>query len=129
MITSIIQGAILLLSGLAFWISTATKPHRAGYIIGMLAQPLWIFDTWQHDQWGMFLLSWCFFIGYARGWWRSIAPRRNPQIPPKPMPDRPPKRIFVFEDLPTDQEDQERVEQLEQTHYTQEMETWHQSTR
>jgi len=66
-----IQAAILILSGLAFWMSTAVKPHRGGYIIGMLAQPLWIYDTWQHGQWGMFLLSLCFFFGYARGWWRQ----------------------------------------------------------
>jgi len=66
-----IQAAILILSGLAFWLSTSTKPPRAGYLIGMAAQPLWIVETWQAGQWGMFLLSLCFFFGYTRCAWRA----------------------------------------------------------
>ena len=67
----LIQTAILILSGLAFWLSTSKTPHWAGYAIGVVAQPLWIYDTWQHGQWGMFLLSLCFLFGYARGLLRS----------------------------------------------------------
>jgi hypothetical protein len=66
-----IQTAILILSGLAFWLSTSAKPKRAGYVIGMLAQPLWIIETWQASQWGMLLLSLCFLAGYTRGAFRS----------------------------------------------------------
>jgi len=32
---------------------------------------LWIVETWQAGQWGMFLLSLCFFAGYARGVFRK----------------------------------------------------------
>jgi len=39
----------------------------------MLAQPLWIIETWQAGQWGMLLLSLCFFAGYARGALRPSA--------------------------------------------------------
>lgn len=70
-----IQTAILILSGLAFWLSTSATPHRAGYAIGVIAQPLWIYETWQASQWGMFLLSLCFFVGYARALWRARKPR------------------------------------------------------
>jgi hypothetical protein len=72
-IENMIQTAILIMSGLAFWLSTSTNPHRAGYVIGMLAQPLWIIETWQAGQWGMLLLSLCFFAGYARGALRPSA--------------------------------------------------------
>lgn len=64
-----IQTAILILSGLAFWLSTSPTPNRWGFLVGVLAQPLWIYETWQASQWGMFALSLCFLIGYARGAW------------------------------------------------------------
>lgn len=62
-----IQTTILILSGFAFWLSTSQTPNRWGFLLGVLAQPLWIYETWQASQWGMLALSICFLLGYARG--------------------------------------------------------------
>lgn len=69
-----IQTAILILSGLAFWLSTAPVPSAWGYAIGTIAQPLWIYETWRAKQWGMFALSMVFLAGYLRGLWHWISP-------------------------------------------------------
>ncbi len=69
-----IQTAILVLSGIAFWLSTREQPGWSGYAIGVAAQPLWIWETWRAGQWGMFALSLCFLVGYARGLIRCWLP-------------------------------------------------------
>lgn len=44
-------------------------------IFGMFAQPFWLYATYQAGQWGIFLLSFVYAIGWARGiktyWWRK----------------------------------------------------------
>lgn len=72
-----IQAAILFLSGLAVWLTTRPNPSLPGFAIGMAAQPLWIFETWQRGQWGMFALSLWFFIAYARGFWHHRTRQRR----------------------------------------------------
>ena len=64
-----IQTAILILSGLAFWLTTAPAPTGWGFALGVMAQPLWIYETWRTRQWGMCALSLCFLAGYLRGVW------------------------------------------------------------
>lgn len=67
-----IQAAILILSGIAFWLSTNKKPGWPGYAIGVIGQPFWIWETWHANQWGMFTLSLLFLFGYARGLARNL---------------------------------------------------------
>lgn len=46
-------------------------------IVGMVAQPFWMYATWEAQQWGMFLLSIVYLAGWARGfrnfWLRKAA--------------------------------------------------------
>lgn len=60
------QALLLLLSGLAGYLATRRTPtHRAwGCVLGLLAQPLWLWSSWQAGQWGVFVLS----LGYTYSW-------------------------------------------------------------
>jgi hypothetical protein len=49
-----------------------SQDHRAGArkwacIVGMVAQPFWLYAAWTAEQWGIFLLSIVYFAGWARG--------------------------------------------------------------
>lgn len=45
------------------------KEHwsRWGYIIGIIGQPLWLYDSYGNNQWGIFVVSIWFLISYAQG--------------------------------------------------------------
>lgn len=53
-------GAIALISRKEHW-------NRWGYIIGIIGQPLWIYDSYKNNQWGIFVVSVWFLISYAQG--------------------------------------------------------------
>lgn len=51
-----------------------SQDHRPGMrkwacIIGMLAQPFWLYATWKAQQWGIFALAFIYFFGWARGFY------------------------------------------------------------
>ena len=41
--------------------------RRWACIVGMAAQPFWIYATWKAEQWGIFALAFVYFFGWARG--------------------------------------------------------------
>lgn len=47
---------------------TRASWRRWACIVGMFAQPFWIYATWKADQWGIFLLAFIYFAG----WWRGF---------------------------------------------------------
>jgi hypothetical protein len=67
----LLQAGILALTGAGLWWTGAEdlRLQRRGYALALAAQPLWIFDTWQHGQWGMLALSCWLGISFARGLW------------------------------------------------------------
>ena len=70
-----IQLAIGIMSGLAVWLISEdrnTRRQRWGWLIGLSAQPFWLYATWQSEQWGMFVLSIWYVYAWAKGvrrWW------------------------------------------------------------
>lgn len=64
-----IQVIILVLSASSIWlINRVEKWSRWGFIIGLAAQPFWLYTTAKNDQWGFFILS----IFYAYSWSMGI---------------------------------------------------------
>ncbi|MEO8752333.1 MAG: hypothetical protein ABI624_06625 [Casimicrobiaceae bacterium] len=69
---------IIGICGLAsVWLSQSprVRTQRWACIFGLCAQPAWFYATWQAGQWGIFILSLIYTIGWLRGvhtfWWRS----------------------------------------------------------
>ena len=53
------------------WLSQC-RSHRArrwAAPIGLIAQPAWIYASWQAQQWGILILSVVYAAGWARGIW------------------------------------------------------------
>jgi hypothetical protein len=66
-----IEQVVIAICGIAsIWLSQspAVRSRRWAPIIGLAAQPAWLYATWQTEQWGMFALS----VVYAAGWMRGI---------------------------------------------------------
>lgn len=65
-----IQIGITLFSCAAIWLLAQKKPWaRWGYIVGIVGQPCWFYTTWEHAQWGMFLVTCWFTFSYGQGIW------------------------------------------------------------
>jgi len=63
---TISQVFIFVLSCLSIWfVGRREKWMRWGYIFGFLSEPFWIYTTWEHQQYGILILS--FFYCYAWG--------------------------------------------------------------
>src|SRR4051812_14427151 len=58
---------IIVFSSLALVLLTRTsfQLRRWGPVAGLIAQPFWIYDTWSHEQWGMFALSIAYALVYV----------------------------------------------------------------
>lgn len=70
MIANLLQLWVLVTTGASVWLMS--NPHnrryrRLGCWLGLAAQPVWFFSTFQNFQWGMFLLSIVFTVSYLRG--------------------------------------------------------------
>lgn len=65
----IAQIMIALLGLAAVWLSQDSREGRRRYacIAGMASQPFWLWATWESGQWGMFALSCCYTVAWARG--------------------------------------------------------------
>lgn len=64
------QWAVFVLGGLAIWlISDDRDPGRQrwGWLIGLMSQPLWLYATWQSEQWGLFALSFWYLYAWGKG--------------------------------------------------------------
>lgn len=57
------------------------RTRRVGHTLGVVVQPLWLWETYAAQQWGMFMLS-VWYVGmYARGM-HSNRPHRSQWTPP-----------------------------------------------
>lgn len=73
-----IAQSIIVACGVAsVWLSQSptTRARRLAPIIGLIAQPFWLWETWHAQQWGIFALSFVYAAGWMRGirtyWWRA----------------------------------------------------------
>lgn len=67
-----IEQTIIALCGMAsVWLSQDRRHgwRRWACIIGIAAQPFWLYATWKAEQWGIFLLTFVYAVGWARGIW------------------------------------------------------------
>lgn len=70
MIDHVLQ-LLMLATGAAAVLLASKTDRRAkwGWLIGLVAQPLWLYSTWNAGQWGMFLLSCVYTWGWGEGAW------------------------------------------------------------
>ena len=59
---------------------SASKEHRSlrwASVFGLMAQPFWFYQTYTHEQWGIFSLSFVFTGLYMKGfyiYWLRVEP-------------------------------------------------------
>ena len=63
----IAQGFILIFSAASIWLLSCRNAGRAGWMVGLCAQPFWLVETWHAAQWGMFANALAFTTIYLRG--------------------------------------------------------------
>lgn len=65
------QGIIVVCGVLSVWLSQSIHHNakRWACIIGMCAQPAWLWETYRAEQWGLMALSGFYALGWARGIW------------------------------------------------------------
>lgn len=69
MIETICQIWILALGGAAIWlVGRKEKWGRWGFVVGAVSQPAFLYTTFVHDQWGMFILA----LWYTYSWLQGI---------------------------------------------------------
>ena len=69
-----IQLSILILGGTAIAL-IASKSERLqlwGFVAGVLSEPLWIYEAWRTDQWGVVVLACWWGIHYFIGMMRRL---------------------------------------------------------
>jgi len=65
---ALIQATILVGTGLAIWmIGLPAAWGRWGFLVGICIQPIWLYETWQKKQWGVFALSLFLLYSYGQG--------------------------------------------------------------
>ena len=50
-----------------YLVSRKDHKKRWGYILGLMAQPFWLYSSWKAQQWGIFLLSFWYAYSWANG--------------------------------------------------------------
>jgi hypothetical protein len=63
-----IQFLILILNALNMTLLSCKQARYRmwGGVVGCLGTPLWFYTTWQHEQWGFFILTIVYGIMYVR---------------------------------------------------------------
>ena len=68
-----IQTIILLLTSLSVYlISLNNNKVKYGFLIGLLVQPFWFYETYKNNMWGMFFLSFFYSYSYWNGYRNQI---------------------------------------------------------
>lgn len=65
----IAQTIIVVCGVLSVWLSQSPEfaQRRWAPVIGLAAQPAWLWETYNAGQWGIFALSLVYAIGWGRG--------------------------------------------------------------
>ncbi len=65
----IIQSIILILSSLSIYlISLNNSKTKYGFLLGLFAQPFWLYETFINKQYGMLLLTLFYIFSYIKGY-------------------------------------------------------------
>jgi len=46
-----------------------SQARKWACVVGLAAAPAWLWTSWQHAQWGIFISSVIFALGWFRGFW------------------------------------------------------------
>jgi len=65
----LIQLIITILGGSAIYFVGLKNPNisKYGFILGLASQPFWLITTYQHEQWGIFVLSLWYTFSWGQG--------------------------------------------------------------
>lgn len=63
----IAQAAIFILSGAGIWLLAFPQAGALGWVVGLAAQPFWLWETYRARQWGMFLNAVLWTGAFAAG--------------------------------------------------------------
>ncbi len=81
----IVQIAIMLFGGAAIWfVGRKEKWSRWGYILGLLGQPFWIYESYTNEQWGIWLMTTVYTYSWIQGiinYW--IFPKEKTPLSPE----------------------------------------------
>ena len=69
-----IEQSIIAVCGMAsIWLANDPRENwgRWACVIGLAAQPAWMYSSWTAGQMGIFLLSFVYAAGWIRGIWHS----------------------------------------------------------
>lgn len=57
----------------AIYMATSLDPamRRWAAVFGLLGQPAWLYVTWQHGEFGMFVVSVAYSVIWLRAGWRE----------------------------------------------------------
>jgi hypothetical protein len=61
------QFLLLALSGAAIYLVGNPGLERWGCLLGLCAQPFWVWTSWRHRQWGVLVLSFWYAYAWAAG--------------------------------------------------------------
>lgn len=68
-----IQSILFILSALSIWIVTREEEWRKwGFVIGLLAQPFWVYSSYEAKQWGILALSLFYMYSWSQGIYNSF---------------------------------------------------------
>lgn len=67
MIDYLIQIPIIIFSCGANYLFSSKTKYKYGFVVSLMGQPFWIYTTYYHSQWGMFIVSLWFTIQHVRG--------------------------------------------------------------
>lgn len=62
------QLLILLLGALS--IALLAFDNKAGFVVGLAVQPFWFYTSWNHGQWGVFIVGFVYTASYLAGIYR-----------------------------------------------------------
>lgn len=86
----ITQIFIMIFGASAIWfVSRKEDWKRWGYILGMLGQPFWIYESYTNEQWGILLMTLVYAYSWMQGVWNYwLFPSKETLVPNLHSPDK-----------------------------------------
>ena len=97
-IETLTQIGIPVLSGSGIWLVGRPEPwKRWGYILGLAAQPFWLYVSFTPKMWGVLLVTLFCTYGWAQGvWFHWIKPKTDrPENSTPELTSQMPERLFA----------------------------------